>query len=189
MNKLTGTAQKRLFFVEFTSAGEFPDGRIKLDVRFTDSTGAHYVWTHDWEKGTRSFFLEAARVEKLNVPGGPEANRFAEVAATVVKEARPAPDDAGFKLWALDLSNAIRYAASENQIDRVAAAVFDFHRSEHKHPGITSGKWQKVFDWIVSLFEQPFSDGDRKSLLGQFVDNLTPADDAARGLLADRFKK
>ena len=188
MNNPATSAAKRLFFVDFISAGKFPDGRVKLDVHFTDSFGAHYVLTPEWEKGTRSFFLEAARVEKLNVPGGAEARRFVEVAATVVREARPAPSDAAFKLWALDLSDAVRSAASENQIDRVAFAVFDFERSEHQHPGITSGKWQKVFDWILSLFGQPFSDADRESLLDQFVDNLTSPDSPARGLVAQRFK-
>ena len=188
MNNPAITAPKRLFFAEFASAGKFPDGRVKLDVHFTDSSGARYVWTPDWEKGTRSFFLEAARVEKLNVPLGPEVGRFAEVAATVVRETRPAPGDATFKLWALDLSDAVRLAASENQIDRVAFAVFDFQPSEHRHPGITSGKWQKVFDWILSLFEQPFSDADRQSLLRQFVESLTAPDSSARELVAERFK-
>ena len=98
-----------MFFKKFNSAGKFPDGRVKLDVYFEDSRGGQYVWTPDWN-ATRSFFLEASRIEQLNVPSGPETNRFKDVAAKVYEESKASP--ANLKLWALDLANRVRAGAS-----------------------------------------------------------------------------
>jgi hypothetical protein len=172
---------KRVFFKNYQSSGRFPDGRSRLDVYFEDSDGGRYIWTPDWAKGTRSLFLEAARVERLNVPEGPEVKRFSEVASKVIKENKgPTPN---FKLWALKLADHVRLAASGNQIERVAHAVFDFEASEHPHPGITSGKWQRTYDWILTLFEQPLPEEKKRELLEGFVTNLTQEGTAVQELL------
>ena len=76
----------RIFFERYDSSGKFPDGRIKLDVYFEDSEGNKYVYTPDWERGTRSFFLEAYRIERLNRPESGEIERFKQIAGKVVSE-------------------------------------------------------------------------------------------------------
>lgn len=177
------TSIKRVFFKNYQSSAKFPDGRSRLDVYFEDSAGAKYIWTPDWEKGVRSFFLEAYRVERLNVPRGAEAKRFSEVATKVISESKESTPN--FKLWALDLADHVRNATSGNHIERVAHAVFDFEASEHPHSGITSGKWQRTFDWILTLFEQPLPEDKKRGLLEEFVTNLTPDGDPARALLEE----
>lgn len=77
---------KRIFFKGHNSAGKFPDGHIKLDVHFEDSQHNKYVWTPDWEKGTRSFFLEAYRLKNLNGLKGPEIEKFKQTAREVLCE-------------------------------------------------------------------------------------------------------
>lgn len=74
---------KRIFFGRYDSAGKFEDGRIKLDIYFKDSEGNGYVWTPDWERGTRNFFLEAYRVEKLNRPKGLQVRKFRQTGREV----------------------------------------------------------------------------------------------------------
>jgi len=67
--------------------GKFPDGRVKLDVYFEDSQEPlnNYVWTPQW-KETRSFFLEAFRVEKLNKQKGQEVEKFKQTARKVASK-------------------------------------------------------------------------------------------------------
>jgi hypothetical protein len=81
-----GRAMGRIFFKKYDSSGRFPDGRIKLDVYFEDSEGNKYVWTPDWERGTRHFFLEAYRIEKLNRPQSAELESFKQIAKEVTSE-------------------------------------------------------------------------------------------------------
>ncbi len=76
----------RVFFKKYDSSGKFPDGRVKLDVYFTDSQHHDYTWTPDWERGTRHFFLEAFRVEKLNRLRGSEVEKFKQDAREVLSE-------------------------------------------------------------------------------------------------------
>ena len=170
--------RKRLWFQRHNSAGHFPDGRLKLDVFFEDSDGTSYVWTPNWAN-TRSFFTEASRVEQLNVPRGSQVQAFAKTATTVQSEglrsSRP-----NLKLLCLNLSDVIRGGASGNQIDRVAYAVFDFDRVPHEHPGITSGKWQSTYDWIMTLIESGRPSDVKASMLTEFVEHLTAEDSEAR---------
>lgn len=76
----------RVFFKRYSSTGKFPDGRTRLDIYFEDSQHNKYTWTPDWEKGTRNFFLEAYRVEKLNRLKGPEVEKFKQTARDVLSE-------------------------------------------------------------------------------------------------------
>lgn len=76
----------RVFFKRYSSTGKFDDGRIRLDVYFKDSKANTYIWTPDWKMGTRSLFLEAYRVEKLNRPKGPEVERFRQTGKEVLVE-------------------------------------------------------------------------------------------------------
>lgn len=55
-----------------------------MDVHFEDSQKSEYVWTPDWETGTRNFFLEAYRVEKLNRLRSPEIEKFKQAAKEVL---------------------------------------------------------------------------------------------------------
>lgn len=77
---------KRIFFKRYDSAGKFSNGRVKLDVYFKDSQNNEYVWTPDWEKGVRSLFLEAYRIEKINRLKGPEVEKFKQTGREVSSE-------------------------------------------------------------------------------------------------------
>ena len=77
---------ERIFFKRYDSAGKFPDGRVKLDVHFKDSEGNMYVWTPDWQKGIRTLFLEAYRIERLNRLKGLQVEKFEQTAREVSSE-------------------------------------------------------------------------------------------------------
>lgn len=65
----------RLKFDEIDSVGTFPDGRIKMDVIFTDNAGREYVWTPKWEE-LQKMYASAEQVEELNTDGGEYLERL-----------------------------------------------------------------------------------------------------------------
>jgi hypothetical protein len=176
---------KRIFFDKYDSSGKFPDGRVKLDVHFHSSDGERYVWTPDWERGTRHFFLEGYRIEKLNVPKSPEREQFKQVAEEVLREEEQEKPEINFKRIAIELGEGLKYQTSLNEIGRMASTVFDFDVSPHPHPSITSGRSQKVYDWVMTLSEQPISEERKSQLLKQFIDALTPEDSPLRKLAGE----
>lgn len=65
----------RLKFDVIDSVGTFPDGRVKMDVVFTDNTGQEYVWTPKWEE-LQKMYASAEQVEELNTDGGEYLDRL-----------------------------------------------------------------------------------------------------------------
>lgn len=173
---------RRIYFDKYASSGKFPDGRVKLDVYFKSSDGENYVWTPDWEKGTRHFFIEAYRIEKLNKPASPERERFKQVAKEVLSEEEQEKPRANLKLIAIQLGEGLKGETSVNEINRMASAIFGFDVSSNPHPSITSVRSQTVYDWVMTLGEQPISEGTKLHLLKEFVETLTPENSSLRKL-------
>ena len=167
---------RRVFFQRYQSSGRFPDGRVKLDVHFRDSDGNSYVWTPEWSR-TRHFFLEAYRVERLNKPDSAEKQQFALIAEEVLSEEGDEKPRANFRLVAVKLGDALKWHTSVNEISRVALATFEFDVSEHPNPAITSIRAQAIYDWVMTLAEQPMPRETKVQLLGQFVRALGPSED------------
>jgi len=174
---------KRIFFDKYDSSGKFPDGRVKLDGYFHSNDGEKYVWTPEWEKGTRQFFLEAYRIEKLNAPKGSERARFKEIAEEVLHEEEYKEEQINWKLIAIELGEGLKSQTSLNEIGRMASVVFDFDASPHTHPNITSSRSQVVYGWVMTLSEQPISQEKKLRLLTQFIESLTPEDSPLRKLI------
>jgi hypothetical protein len=179
----------RIFFRRYDSSGKFPDGRIKLDVFFEDSEGNKYIWTPDWERGTRHFFLEAYRIERLNKPQSPERERFKQVAEKVLYEEEREKPEINFKLIAIKLGEGLKQTTSIGEINRIASAVFDFDVSPHPHTSITSGRSQTIYDWVMTLSELPMGEKRKSQLLQKFIDNLTPENSPLRKLVEENRER
>ena len=176
---------KRIYFDKYDSSGKFPDGRVKLDVHFHSSDGEGYVWTPDWERGTRHFFLEAYRIEKLNRPESPERERFKEVAAKVINEEEQKKEQINFKMIGVQLGEGLKGQTTVNEISRMASAVFHFDVSSHPHASITSIRSQTIYSWVMTLSKQPISEEKKLQLLEQFINLLTPEDSPLRKLIEE----
>ena len=174
---------KRIFFDKYDSSGKFPDGRVKLDVYLRSSDGEKYVWTPDWERGTRHFFLEAYRIERLNRPESPERERFKEIATEVLSEEEQEKERINFKLIALELGQGLISQTTVNEIGRMASVVFNFDIVPHPHDSITSTRSQIIYSWVMTLSEQPISEEKKLHLLKQFINLLTPEDSPLRKLI------
>ena len=78
---------RRLWFQRLDSIGQFPDGRVKLEVVFKDDLGGVYIWTPRWKEEVESLFLAGLRVEKTNKPQSDYLKSFAETARDAFREA------------------------------------------------------------------------------------------------------
>ena len=173
----------RIFFDKYDSSGKFPDKRVKLDIYFRSSDGKKYVWTPDWERGTRNFFLEAYRIEKLNVPKSSEVKQFKRTAMEVLSDDEQEEDPTNYKLVGMTLGEGLKYETSVNQINRAASIIFNFAYVSHNIDSITSVRSQTIYDWVMSLSKQPISVNKKLKLLRQFINALTSEDSPLRKLI------
>ena len=88
-----------------------------------------------------------------------------------------------FKRMAIELGEGLKNQTSLNEIGRMASTVFGFDVSPHPHTSITSSRSQTVYDWVMTLSEQPISEEKKSQLLKQFINALTPEDNPLRKLV------
>lgn len=84
---------------------------------------------------------------------------------------------ANYKLIAVQVGDALKYATSINEIGRIAGAIFPFQRERFPNDAITSSRAQLIHDWILSLAKQKMTEGERNRLLMFFCDQLCGEND------------
>lgn len=87
-----------------------------------------------------------------------------------------------FKLMAIKISDEIK-DIPQNNINRIAEAIFDFDCSDFENENITSIRAQEFYDWIMTLNEQPILMREKIRLLKEYVFELTPEDHSARDII------
>ena len=174
---------RRIYFKRYDSSGKFPDNRIKLDVYFHSNDRQEYVWTPDWES-TRQFFIEAYRIEKLNIPRSSETVEFKKVAGEIIHDEEQENSKINYKLIALKIGEGLKNQTTMNQIGRMASAIFDFDVTPHLHNSITSSHSQEVYSWIMTLSEQPVPEQKKLRLLKEFISSIAPEDSPLRNILS-----
>ncbi|MCD6490733.1 MAG: TIGR02391 family protein [Candidatus Korarchaeota archaeon] len=93
-----------------------------------------------------------------------------------------------FRLIGIKLGEGLKYTASINEINRIASAVFDFEVSSHPHESITSSRSQLIYDWVMTLAEQPIEEKKKLQLLQEFINALAPEDSPLRNLIKETVK-
>lgn len=93
-----------------------------------------------------------------------------------------------FRLIGVKLGEGLKYRTSINEINRIASAIFDFDVSPHPHESITSVRSQLIYDWVMTLAEQPIDEEKKLQLLQEFINALTPKNDPLRNLIRDTAK-
>jgi len=87
-----------------------------------------------------------------------------------------------FKLVAIKLGEGLKYDSTINKINRIAKAILDFEVESHPLESITSSRSQLIYDWVMTLSEQPIDEQSKLRLLNEFIRYLTPADSPLRRL-------
>ena len=118
----------------------------------------------------------------------PKDSPFKELAVEDEGE-EPKEKRIDFKQMALKLGEALKSHTTLNLINKVGAMVFDFSSSLHSHPSIANIHVQAVYDWIMTLSEQPMSEENKIKLLNLFVSTLAPAGSPLKKLAGGSDKK
>lgn len=78
------------------------------------------------------------------------------------------------RLAAVKIGDLLKNDTSVKQIDRTASSIFGLDRQSHEHPGISSERAQRIFDWLMSLYQLSRPDAEKHRLATMFVTNITP---------------
>ncbi len=167
---------KRIFLDKYDSTGKLPGGLIRLDAYFHSSDGERYVWTPDWKGETKHFFEEAYNVENLSAPGTVKGDRIdiSTVKVTVKEEQKVERID--MEPIAFRVGELLKRRISLEQINNEALALFDFKATIHNHPKISNINSQTIYDWLMTLGEQPIGSEKKLELLKKFVRTISPPD-------------
>jgi len=79
-----------------------------------------------------------------------------------------------YRLIATAIGELLKRDSTVNEIGRQAAALFRFHRDEFPNPSITSKCSKLIFDWILSLAREEMDGDQRRKLLVDFCQAITP---------------
>lgn len=93
-----------------------------------------------------------------------------------------------YKLVAIKLGEGLKYGTTIRQIEQMATSIFDFGCDPYPHENITSVRSQSIYDWVMTLANQPIDEERKKSLLQNFVYSLTAEDDPLRMLISNGYK-
>jgi len=89
-----------------------------------------------------------------------------------------------FKLIAIRLGEGLKYETTINEVNRIAHGIFDFKGKDHPVESITSSRSQLIYNWVMTLADQPIEEESKKKLLEEFIDNLVSLDSQLRRELA-----
>jgi hypothetical protein len=167
---------KRVFLDKYDSTGQLPSGLIRLDVYFHSSDGERYVWTPDWKGVTRQFLEEAYDVEKLNVPETKRERIGVETVEVTVKKGEEKVERIDMEPIAFRVGELLKRKVSLELINREALSLFDFTSTLHNHPRISNINSQTIYDWVMTLGEQPIGNEKKLELLKKFVRTISPPD-------------
>lgn len=79
-----------------------------------------------------------------------------------------------YRLIATSVGELLKYGGTVNEIGRVAGALFRFHRDEFPNASITSVRSKLIYDWILSLAREEMDGDQRRKLLIDFCQSITP---------------
>lgn len=83
-------------------------------------------------------------------------------------------DSQTYKLIAIQISDALKYSTSVNEIDRAAKSVFSFNCEDFPNESISSVRAKKIHDWILTLAKQKLTPDERNKFLCKFLDLIVP---------------
>ena len=164
---------QRIFLHSYRSSVKLSDESVKLDVYFSDRDHNYYIWTPTWGKGTRELFSEANRMLGITKPQRVSIKVSEKTADDVSEEETVTVD---YKFLATQLGKALGRKVSYQKVDKIAKDLFNFESKPHPDSGMVYMNSQNIYDWVISLGEQPISNQRKMRLLRQFISVLAPQD-------------
>lgn len=103
------------------------------------------------------------------------------------KEVVPPAKKVNFKRLATKLGQGLINQSTLKNTGRVASSIFDFEVQSHPNPNFTSSNALLIYNWVMTLSEQPIDEETKLDLLNQFIQELAPKDSPIRNLLAEEL--
>jgi len=152
---------KRLRRTKYHHVGTLSDGRPKQEKYFTRSSGMNYVGTPEWQGETLRPFQHACQVKAVNQP------------PIEIEQAHRKPVTDYVSL-AIKVAKALNRKTSLDHVDKVAEGLFIFDVGPHLNITMPDMVSQEIFNWIITLSEQPIDEEEKLRLARKFIVSLAP---------------
>jgi hypothetical protein len=171
---------KRVFFDSYRSVVNSQARRTGFNVYFTSNEREKFIWTPDWEGETRRLFLEAYNL--IQKTQRPVKKAVEKVVVRVAREEKPEGEIIDFGPLAFKVGETLKNKTTEGLIENIASALFNFKVELHTNVNISNIKSQSIYDWVMTLGEQPISQETKIKLLRKFIGALAPLDSPLKKL-------
>ena len=141
---------------KFRQVGTDNNGRPKLEVYFKSRNGSNYVWTPILHEGTLKLFQIACQ-------GTPAEKQSAKT------EPENTKSSTDYLALAIKIGKALYEKTSLDHVHNVAKSIFTFDLAPPVHFTMPDIVAQEIYDWIITLSEQPIDDEEKLKLIRKFA--------------------
>jgi len=153
---------KRLRRTKYHRVRTLSDDLPIQETYFTSSSGLNYGGTPECQGETLIPSQHACQVKAVNQP------------PIEVEQARRKPVVTDFVSLAIKAAKELNQKTSLEHVDKVAEDLFKFDKDPHLHITMPDIVAQEIFDWIITLSEQPMYEKERLRLARKFIVSLAP---------------
>ena len=141
---------------KFRQVGIDDNGRPKLEVYFKSRNGSNYVWTPILHEGTLKLFQIVCQ-EKTAARKANKAELENDESTT------------DYLALAIKVGKALYENTTIGHVRNVAKTIFTFDLAPPVHFTMPDIVAQEIYDWIITLSEQPISDDEKLKLIRKFA--------------------
>ncbi len=165
---------KRVILHGYKSSSGDLDLRGKLNIYFSSSDGEQYVWTPQWKRGTMQLFIEAYRLEELIRNQSLQTQQLEKPVVRLVEDEKEEQNLAEWDILALEAGKALENRVSLPRIKEAASKIFEFNLTSHPNSKITGRTLKEIYDWIMTLAEQPYTRTKKLVFVKKFIAAMAP---------------
>jgi len=165
---------RRIFLHSHRSSMNVSDNSTRLAVYFREKDGNYYVWTPTWNKGTKQLFSQANLISGVDQQQGVNIKLYEKTTESPLAEEEESSERTDFKLLATQLGSALGNKVTYQKVDKAAKAVFNFESKTYEDSGMAYITSQNIYDWVMTLAEQPVGNERKIKLLKKFIGAIAP---------------
>ena len=162
---------KTLLLTNYRRLGTFGDGCAKFVLYFKSSNGMDYVWTPNLQGETLRLFQLISQVKPIN--------------QTPVKaEQTPHRHVTDYVSLAIRAANIFHQKTPFAHVNEVAKGLFKFDIGSNLRGTMPDIVSQEIYDWVITLSEQPIDEEEKLRLAKKFIASLALASSPVENLVA-----
>jgi hypothetical protein len=153
---------KKLRLSKFRQVGTDINGRPQLEVYFKNKNGSSFVWTPTLHEGTLRLFQLGCQVKTTEQQSDEPK----------LENGKPASK---YLALAIKIGKALYQKTTLEQVRKVANTIFTFDLAPRIHFTMPDIVAQEIYDWIITLSDQPIDDEQKLKLIRKFAICLNAA--------------